>query len=1165
MSPQAVPGEVLVGVYLRRGPRGERDEKGLAETLEWLAGTPAALVLLADDPPSRAGHGIQVLNGPAAGPAAAFNRLLGLLTQRGAPAAVFLESGSLPAPGWLEALLAALEADPAQPHGLAGPSANLAWNRQRAAGAPSPRATRQEIVDFAGRLAREAAGGWERLEPLHDPCDFCLAVIRAAAEATGGADEAYGAGPCWEMDLAARASRAGFPAVWARGAYVHRRPVPSWRIREEDLLHPVSRRLYQQRLCGRQLQGGGPFRDHCRGDACENFAPRDLVQLRGPHPPVEVQTGGGSPSPGGGREGDGRGGQGVRTLTTTEHPLVSCLMPTSAARRAYIPQAVRYFLRQDWPARELVVIDDGAEPVRGLLPDHPSIRYVRLEERTPLGAKRNRGCEAAQGDVLVHWDDDDWMSERRLSLQVEALLAGQADLCGLDRLLYFEPSSGKAWEYVYPARGRSWVAGGTFCYRREAWRRSRFPAIDVGEDTRFLWAGNGPRVLALPDNRFYAGLMHGGNTSTKHTSDARWQPRPAELLHGILGPDLAFYGIAAAIPLETRTSSAPPLVSCIMPTRDRPGFVRRSIEYFLRQDYPDRELLVADDGAEPVEHLLPGDPRVRYLRCDGPLSLGEKRNRAIAASRGAIIAHWDDDDWYRRDYLSAVVEALRAGNDPRALAGLGDYLVLLPGSSRLKLCRTRGVAGATFCYFRGLWEATRFRDVASAEDYFFLADAAPRQLPLKKPELFMVVRHRGNTWRKENGIDVEARLRRLGNYPQPLEQVTGPDDARFYRETLDPRPPLPPAPAIIPEREIQVVVDRTVPLVSCIMPTHNRRLFVPQAIRYFQRQDYPNKELVVVDDGADPVGDLIPADERIRYLRLPRKVTIGEKRNRAVEASRGSIVVHFDDDDWHGAGRLTCQLEPLLHGEAEVCGLDTGWLLNVLDGQFWSCAGNLHARMFYADVHGGSIGYKREVWQHQARFPQINLAEDAAFLRRVAGRTRIRKVLNPGVFVYVRHDDNAWAFICGQLIDPSSWQQVEPPPFIAPDLEFYTGILRTLDTDASRQKRLGDALRLGRRYPEALERYERALAANPLDPWAWYDKGQVLEALGRHSEALAAVLEADRLLHPQDGNRPWVHAQLGKLYRRLGSREQARRQIETALRLDPRNPTARSELRGLRA
>src|SRR4051794_36348973 len=93
--------------------------------------------------------------------------------------------------------------------------------------------------------------------------------------------------------------------------------------------------------------------------------------------------------------------------------------------------------------------------------------------------------------------------------------------------------------------------------------------------------------------------------------------------------------------------------------------------------------------------------------------------------------------------------------------------------------------------------------------------------------------------------------------------------------------------------------DTTFPLISCIMPTYNRRAYVPRAIEYFLRQDYPNKELIIVDDGTDPVSDLVPADERIRYIRLNVKQPIGTKRNLACQEARGSIIIHWDDDDWH--------------------------------------------------------------------------------------------------------------------------------------------------------------------------------------------------------------------------------------------------------------------------
>jgi len=51
------------------------------------------------------------------------------------------------------------------------------------------------------------------------------------------------------------------------------------------------------------------------------------------------------------------------------------------------------------------------------------------------------------------------------------------------------------------------------------------------------------------------------------------------------------------------------------------------------------------------------------------------------------------------------------------------------------------------------------------------------------------------------------------------------------------------------------------PLVSCIMPTANREKFIPLAVKYFQRQDYPNKELVVLDDGNKPVKHLLPDEQ----------------------------------------------------------------------------------------------------------------------------------------------------------------------------------------------------------------------------------------------------------------------------------------------------------------
>ena len=102
------------------------------------------------------------------------------------------------------------------------------------------------------------------------------------------------------------------------------------------------------------------------------------------------------------------------------------------------------------------------------------------------------------------------------------------------------------------------------------------------------------------------------------------------------------------------------------------------------------------------------------------------------------------------------------------------------------------------------------------------------------------------------------------------------------------------------------------------MPTYNRRVFVPQAITYFLRQDYPNKEIIVVDNGTEPVQKLVPTDNGIRYVRLSTRMTMGAKCNLSCWQAQGEIIAHWDDDDWHAPHRLRYQVGVLLEARRGV-------------------------------------------------------------------------------------------------------------------------------------------------------------------------------------------------------------------------------------------------------
>jgi len=226
-------------------------------------------------------------------------------------------------------------------------------------------------------------------------------------------------------------------------------------------------------------------------------------------------------------------------------PLVTAIMPT-ADRRAFVPQAIRCFLDQDYAPRELLVIDDGADAIADLVPVDERIRYVKLDAPLALGRKRNHACAMARGELIIHWDDDDWSAPWRVRTQADALLGTGADACGLSCLWFYDPIERRAWEYRYTDHGAPWVAGGTLCYRRELWQRSPFRDLASGEDTCFLQTIRPGRLLPLADRRFYVATVHAGNTSPRQVTGPPFAPSPPEVVESLLGADLAALTAACA-------------------------------------------------------------------------------------------------------------------------------------------------------------------------------------------------------------------------------------------------------------------------------------------------------------------------------------------------------------------------------------------------------------------------------------------------------------------------------------------------------------------------------------------------------------------------------------------------------------------------------------------
>jgi glycosyltransferase involved in cell wall biosynthesis len=171
-----------------------------------------------------------------------------------------------------------------------------------------------------------------------------------------------------------------------------------------------------------------------------------------------------------------------------------------------------------------------------------------------------------------------------------------------------------------------------------------------------------------------------------------------------------------------------------MVTRGPSELVSQSVWYFLAQDHVARELFVVDDGDEPVQHLVPSDPRIRYVRLDAAATEGRKRNLACELATGEVIINWDVQAWYSRRRLSAQLEPFR---DERAVvAGLDGMLHFQPLTGRL-WHRIRSAADRarlhpiSLAYRRAYWHEHPFGEQERKPVDAFVAAAPPTRVDVR--------------------------------------------------------------------------------------------------------------------------------------------------------------------------------------------------------------------------------------------------------------------------------------------------------------------------------------------------------------------------------------------------------------------------------------------------
>jgi len=87
------------------------------------------------------------------------------------------------------------------------------------------------------------------------------------------------------------------------------------------------------------------------------------------------------------------------------------------------------------------------------------------------------------------------------------------------------------------------------------------------------------------------------------------------------------------------------LVSVLTPTYNRRKFIPQYLRNIKNQDYNGPiEILIADDGTDSIEDLLPNESSFKYIKLDSKKTIGYKRNLLCDEAKGDILINMDDDD-----------------------------------------------------------------------------------------------------------------------------------------------------------------------------------------------------------------------------------------------------------------------------------------------------------------------------------------------------------------------------------------------------------------------------------------------------------------------------------------------------------------------------------------
>lgn len=358
----------------------------------------------------------------------------------------------------------------------------------------------------------------------------------------------------------------------------------------------------------------------------------------------------------------------VAKMTAT--PTISVVMPTYNSDPRFLREAIASVRGQLYPHWELCVADDAStEPhvwaiLQEAAAEDPRIKIVRREANGHISAASNTALSLATGEFVALMDHDDLLAPHALyEVAVEIAAHPDADMVFSDEDKV-DAEGGRSDPHFKPGWNPELLLGQNLVKHLCVIRRAL--AMKVGGfregfegsqdwDLALRIAEATDRIRHIP-----AILYHWRQEASLTSFSVEQAERCQAAAQRAVAEHLARTGAAGAkveplrkgstfVSVDRPVPQPAPLVSVIVPTRDRAELLERCIDGVLnRTDYPALELIIADnDSAEPATFALfeklKSDPRVRILPAPGAFNYSKINNAAVREAKGQILLLLNND------------------------------------------------------------------------------------------------------------------------------------------------------------------------------------------------------------------------------------------------------------------------------------------------------------------------------------------------------------------------------------------------------------------------------------------------------------------------------------------------------------------------------------------